>query len=267
VSALTILTWNVAGLRGLLRRAPDALADLLAQRAPEVVCLQETKLQEKDVAPMEAQLALSGYHTVWSSSTDRLGHAGVSIFCRRKPTEVEFTLPGGAYANTGRMISFAYAGLRIVNVYVPNAGSGLKNLEPRVSTWDPALAAHLKALRKKAPVVLVGDLNVAPAPIDVYDPVRLLRAAGFTEEERQSFAEHLVGQGLVDVYRTLNPKTQAFTFYTWRGAMRRQKKGWRLDHFLISPELMPKVKHCTILHEIDASDHVPVELGLIAPKA
>ena len=260
--ALHLISWNVAGLRGLLRRAPTALAELLADEQPDVCCLQETKLQAKHVPEVTASLALDAYTAHWSCSSERLGHAGVLTLCRQPAQSVHLGLGAGAYANAGRAITSSHAGLQVVNVYVPNSGDQLKNLTPRLNAWDPALAAHVRQLAQAGPVLLTGDLNVAPSPLDVYDPKRLLRSAGFTEEERHSFATHLQGQGLVDAFRQLHPEAQAYTFFSWRGGMRAKAKGWRLDHMLLTPQLLPRLRSCTVLSTVPGSDHVPISLRL-----
>ena len=260
---LRIITWNVAGLRGLLRRAPQALADLLKEQTPDLLCLQETRLQERDIAAMQQLDILRPYFLLWHCSTDRLGHAGVAMFSRRRPTTYRCGLPGAAFDTCGRALSVALNGIVFINVYVPNAGDQLKNLRPRLRQWDPALGAYVASLTEHGhKVVLLGDLNVAPQPLDVYDPLRLQHSAGFSPQERRSFARHLLAQGLVDVWRHLHPNQQQFSFFSWRGGMRAKQKGWRLDHFLLPQQLLPQVVDCSILPTPTASDHQPVRLWL-----
>lgn len=260
---LHILTWNVAGLRGLLARQPTAIADLLATEAPDVLCLQETKLQNKHVAEVSARLNLGdGWTQAWECSTHRLGHAGVAIFSRVPPRAVHCGLPALGETASGRVISMDFDGFCLVNTYSPNAGEGLKNIVLRVDQYDPALAAYLRG--SKQPAVLTGDLNVAPEPADVYDPVRLgrLQAPGFSDQERQSFFDNYQAAGWIDAFRALHPQVRAYTFYSYRMQMRSKGKGWRLDHFLVPPALMPRVRDCYVLEAVIGSDHVPVGLAL-----
>ena len=260
---LRILTWNVAGLRGLLARQPSAIADLLAAEAPDILCLQETKLQNKHVAEVSARLDLSDAWTqAWECSTHRLGHAGVAIFSRVRPQAVHRGLPSLGELASGRVIGMDFDGFRLVNTYSPNAGEGLKNIVLRVDQYDPALAKFLQS--SDLPTVLTGDLNVAPEPADVYDPVRLgrIQAPGFSDRERQSFRDNYQAAGWVDAFRALHPQVRAYTFYSYRMQMRSKGKGWRLDHFLVPPALMPRVADCYVVDSMTGSDHVPVGLAL-----
>ena len=256
-----IISWNVAGLRGLLRRAPTALAELVAREQPDMICLQETKLQQRDEAGVEAALNLPVWTCAWNSSGVRLGQAGVATLMRQGAAAVDRGPVHSAFAEDGRIIVSRHAQFALVNVYVPNAGDGLKTLSRRLEDWDPMLADHLARLRRQGTqVILAGDLNVAPAPLDVHDPRTLVKYAGFTPEERASFAQHLLGQGLVDAFRHLHPEVRAYTFFSWRGQGRARSRGWRLDHFLLSPELMVGLRDCYIMPEVTASDHLPIGL-------
>ncbi|RYF08190.1 MAG: exodeoxyribonuclease III, partial [Deltaproteobacteria bacterium] len=201
----------------------------------------------------------------WSCSTTRLGHAGVVTISRRAPRAARCGLRALGRGASGRVVTTEHDGFSLVNAYVPNAGEGLKNLPMRLERWDPALARH--SARQGPRCIVAGDFNVAPAPEDVYDPIRLarLRSPGFTQEERASFRQHLLERGLVDAFRQLHPQVCAYTFYSYRAQMRQKGKGWRLDHFLLTPALLPSLHDCFILDGCLGSDHVPVGL-VIEPK-
>ena len=141
-----LITWNVAGLRGLLAKHPDAISELIAAEAPDVLCLQETKLQTKHVEDVSARLELGPEWTqVWECSTHRLGHAGVALLTRLTPRSVACGLPALGELASGRVIAAAFDGFRLVNTYSPNAGDGLKNIQLRVEQFDPALAQYVQA--------------------------------------------------------------------------------------------------------------------------
>ncbi len=262
-SECRLITWNVAGLRGLLAKQPHAISDLVAAEAPDVLCLQETKLQTQHVEDVAARLGLGPeWEQIWECSTRRLGHAGVAVLTRLKPRSVVCGLPALGELASGRVISVVIAGFRLVNTYSPNAGDGLKNIALRVEQFDPALAQHVRA--GAVPTILTGDMNVAPEAEDVYDPVRLgrLQAPGFSDQERQSFRKNFCDPGLVDAFRALHPQVRAYSFYSYRGAMRPKGRGWRLDHFLVPQSLMPQVTDCFIMEHTVGSDHLPVGLSI-----
>ena len=138
-----------------------------------MLLLQEHKLQESHCAEVDAALAaaLPGWRAHWSCSTDKKGYSGVALLAApgAPPAAVAAGLPG--HDGEGRVLTAEYDAFFLVNVYVPNAGEGLKRLDYRVGEWDAALAAHVAALEARGkPVVLAGDLNVAAQEIDIHSP-------------------------------------------------------------------------------------------------
>ena len=257
-----LMTWNVAGLRGLLRRDPMAIAQLVAAHRPDVLCLQETKLQEQHVEEVAAALGLAGWSASWSCSTTRLGYAGVVTLSRHPPRAAAAGLPALGLLASGRLVTSRHQDFTLINTYSPNAGVDLKNIDLRVGQYDPALGRHAGAQGSR--FILAGDLNVAPQPPDVYDPQRLARldAPGFSRAERDSFARCFLQRGLVDAFRLCHPEVRAYTFYSYRAQMRAKKRGWRLDHFLVSAAMVPAVHDCFVLDQVQGSDHLPVGLVL-----
>ncbi|KAG2450155.1 hypothetical protein HYH02_000257 [Chlamydomonas schloesseri] len=247
---LNILSWNVAGLRALLKKTPDAVSSLVAREGAQVVCLQEHKLQAGNQQEVEGLLGLKGWHHAWAFSTAKLGYSGVSVHTAQPPLSVVVGLGhGGAGApdpdpeheGEGRVVTVELEGVFVVNVYVPNSGEGLKRLDYRVGRWDGAFAAFLRGLQARGkPVVVTGDLNCAHKEIDIHAPKTNLKSAGFTPEERESFGRLLLGEaGLADTFRRLYPDTVAYTYFTRRFNCREKNKGWRLDYFLTSESMMP----------------------------
>jgi exodeoxyribonuclease III len=151
----------------------------------------------------------------------------------------------------------------VVNAYVPNSGQGLKRLDYRVKEWDAQFSRHVKSLEEKKPVILTGDMNCAAEAIDIHSPKTNLKSAGYTPEERASFAACYVENGLVDCFRHMNPTAVGFTYWGYRGNLRAKNKGWRLDYFLISDTLVNKAYDAYHLTEYFGSDHCPLGLTLI----
>lgn len=263
-----MITWNVAGLRALMKKSPGVFPELVAREAADVLCLQETKLQEGHAhTGLAEQMGLPGWHAHWNCSTARLGYSGVAVLSRVPPLSVRLGLGQEEHDGEGRLITAEFPDFFLVNVYVPNSGEGLRRLEYRVGPggWDAALVAHLADLRARKPVVVTGDLNCAHQEIDIHSPKTNLRSAGFTQEERDSFASRLLCEAcLADTFRRQHPGVAAYTYFTYKFNCRAKGKGWRLDYFLVSESLMERVHDSFLLPDVLGSDHVPIGLTLKA---
>ena len=129
-------------------------------------------------------------------------------------------------------------------------------------TWEEAFRDYLLALDAKKPVVVCGDLNVAHTEIDLKNPKTNRKNAGFTDEEREKMTE-LLAAGFTDTFRALYPdKTGIYTWWSYLRKARETNAGWRIDYFLVSDRLAPKIEEATIHNEIFGSDHCPVGLVL-----
>ncbi|KAK3923088.1 Recombination repair protein 1 [Frankliniella fusca] len=247
-----ISSWNVAGLKAWVKKSG---MEFLKHEDPDILCLQETKCSEKKLPP---EAKVEGYHTYWLSG-EKEGYAGVAVLSKTKPLEVKFGIDKPEFDSEGRVITAEYEKFYLVNVYVPNAGQGLKSL-PRRLEWDPAFRAYLKNLDEKKPVILCGDLNVAHNEIDLANPKTNTKNAGFTPQEREGMSE-LLKQGFVDTFRNLYPdKSGAYSFWTYMSNARSRNVGWRLDYFITSERFMPQVCDNVIRNEVFGSDHCPITL-------
>jgi len=276
--AFKVMSWNVAGLNALLSKEPGLLRALAERESPDVLCLQEHKLQEGKVEEFEARLReqLPGYESFeWSCSGPpaNKGYSGVVTISKVRPLSVTRGLPGVADADDpevnheGRVVVTEHAGVYVLNAYVPNAAKGGKDgalgrLALRTDVWDPAMAAAVRGLEGEKPVVVAGDLNCAREEIDIHNPKGNLKSAGFTPEERASFAEQYMGNGMVDPFREQHPGVVGYTYYGYRFNMRAKGKGWRLDYTLCSASLRDRCHDAFLLPDVMGSDHVPVGLTL-----
>lgn len=138
-------------------------------------------------------------------------------------------------------------------------------MEYRVNFWDKAFFDYVGSLKQTKDVVVTGDLNCAAHPIDIHNPKGNLRSAGFTQEERDSFAAALDRLGLVDAFREIYPKVVAYSYWGYRFNARQNNKGWRLDYFLVSRALWGDVHECFHMPEVLGADHCP--LGLVLKRA
>lgn len=256
---MLLATWNVNSVRVRLPR----LCAWLERRQPDVVCLQETKVADAEF-PVD-ELAKLGYRALLNGQPT---YNGVALLSR-----VEATDPVRALDDRDdpqrRLLAATVAGVRVVNVYAPNGGEVGSDKYAYKLDWYRRLAAFLaRHLDPGAPVVLCGDLNVAPADRDVWDPEGWRGQTLCSEPEREAFRA-LEAWGFRDALRLLHPETPGL--YTWwdyrEGAFHR---GWglRIDHVLLTA---PLAARCTAV-EVDRperkgpkpSDHAPV-LVTLAP--
>ena len=250
---LKIITWNINGLRSILRKN---FHSFVAEHQPDILCLQETRVDEKSCPVIE------GFsHTFFHHCTCKKGYSGTAIFSQISPLQVRY-LDVDAEHPEGRIIVAEFPRFFLINTYVPNSQNDLRRLSYRVHIWDTAIRSFLKRLEATKPILWCGDLNVAHQPIDLFDPQHNHENAGFTDEERQSFSEHLKA-GFVDVFRHFHPQQpKCYTWWSYRMHARERNIGWRIDYFLSSPPLLPFLSSCKILSQVNGSDHAPVEVIL-----
>ncbi|XP_004236570.2 DNA-(apurinic or apyrimidinic site) endonuclease, chloroplastic [Solanum lycopersicum] len=256
-----LLSWNVNGLRALLKLKNLCIQQLADREDFDVICLQETKLQEKDVEAIKE--SLHDYkNSFWTCSVSKLGYSGTAIISRIKPVSIKYGLGIPDHDTEGRLVTVEFDNFYLLCGYVPNSGDGLRRLTYRITEWDPSLGSYMKELEESKPVVLTGDLNCAHEEIDIYNPTGNKRSAGFTEEERQSFETNFLNKGFVDTFRKQHPGVVGYTYWGYRHGGRKTNKGWRLDYFLVSECISEKVHDSYILPDVDGSDHSPIGLVL-----
>lgn len=256
-----LLSWNVNGLRALMKLKNLCIQQLADREDFDVLCLQETKLQEKDVEAIKE--SLHDYkNSFWTCSVSKLGYSGTAIISRIKPLSIKYGLGIPDHDSEGRLVTVEFDNFYLLCGYVPNSGDGLRRLAYRITEWDPSLGNYMKELEKSKPVVLTGDLNCAHEEIDIYNPAGNKRSAGFTEEERQSFETNFLNKGFVDTFRKQHPGVVGYTYWGYRHGGRKTNKGWRLDYFLVSECIADKVHDSYILPDVDGSDHSPIGLVL-----
>lgn len=255
---MRIATYNVNGVNGRL----PVLLRWLEESAPDVVCLQELKAPQEKFP--EQAIRDAGYDVAWHGQKSWNGVAILSRIGEIK--ELRRALPGDPDDVNSRYIEAVVNGVLIGCLYLPNGNPapGLK-FDYKLS-WFKRLAAHAKELlAQDLPVVLTGDFNVMPTELDVYKPERWVNDALFRPETRAAFHD-LVAQGWTDALRTLHPGEKIYTFWDYfRDAFGRDA-GLRIDHFLLSPQLVPRLKKAQVDKHVrgweKSSDHAPVWIEL-----
>jgi exodeoxyribonuclease-3 len=255
---MRIATYNINGMGA---RQP-VLLRWLEQSRPDVACLQELKSPQERF-PQEELRAL-GYEAIWHGQKS---WNGVAILARAGlPIETCRGLPGDPDDSHSRYLEAEIGGLRVACLYLPNGNPAPGPKFDYKLRWFERFILHAKDLMALGkPVVLTGDFNVIPTERDVYKPERWVDDALFRVETREAF-ERLMAQGWIDALRTLHPDETIYTFWDYfRNAFQRNA-GLRIDHFLLSPPLAPRLRACGVDVDVrgweKSSDHAPVWIEL-----
>lgn len=251
---MKIISWNVNGLRAILKKG---FADAFESLGADIFFIGESKLSDEGADfPFEPE----GYNVYHSVSKVKKGYSGVALWSKEKPLSVQYGLDGGLYSEEGRVIFAEYASFYFLGVYVPNSGEELKRLPFRLE-YEDRLRSFIEAASKKKPIIYAGDLNVAHNEIDIKNPAANRHNAGFTDEERNAFTL-LLSKGFVDSFRYLYPEAVTYSWWSYRFHARERNAGWRIDYFVLSESLLPKLEDSKIHTEILGSDHAPIELDI-----
>jgi exodeoxyribonuclease-3 len=247
---LKLATWNVNGIRARLSQVQE----WIAQERPDVVCLQEIKATI-DQIPV-ALCEMEGYWCYWHGGK---GYSGVALQVSQafSPERPAFAHPTFDYENRVVTVDLttALGEITVASVYVPNGGKDFRAKMQFLEAMDAYAASFQSSDRR---LVLLGDMNVARTERDVHPKERKPRAIGQLPEER-ALMERIIGRGLVDVGRTLDPDNDdLFTWWApWRN-MRQRNIGWRLDYVFASEALAARATACPVQKDIGTSDHAPV---------
>jgi exodeoxyribonuclease-3 len=248
-----LVTWNVNSLK---QRMPRVL-EFLEQHEPDIVCLQETKTTA-EAFPVE-ELAAAGYVGAHHSGGR---WAGVAVLGRTSmpPEDVTSGLPGEVAQDECRWVEATVGGVRVVSVYVPNGRSlDSPTFEQKLVFLD-AMRARVAALAG-TPLIVAGDMNIAPADLDVYDPAGFVGSTHTSDAER-SRLDGILSEGLVDAYRRLHPDEVGYTWWDYRAGHFHKKLGLRIDLVLASTDLAERLVECGIDRNYrkgaKPSDHAPL---------
>ena len=259
---MRLVTWNVNSLK---MRMPRVL-QFAEQHRPDVMCLQETKANLDAFPDLELQAA--GYHAVHQSGGR---WAGVALLARRELAleDPALSLPGDLVPEEARWCEATVGGVRIASVYVPNGRSPDNPEFPRKLAFLDAMAARIAQLQEQysGGVIVAGDMNIAPADADVYDPAAFLGSTHVTADERGRLQAMLDG-GMVDAYRALHPDEVQFTWWDYRAGNFHKGLGLRIDLALVSAPLASRLVACGIERDYrkgsKPSDHAPLVVELEA---
>lgn len=249
---MRIISFNANGIRSA---ASKGFFEWFSAQDADVLCLQETKAQEHQLA--DALFRPPGYNVFFRDASTKKGYSGVAIYCKKQPDEVRAGLGWAPFDEEGRYIEARFGDLSVISLYLPSGSSAEARQRFKFEVMDwirPKLTEMLASGRK---YVICGDWNIAHTAKDIRNAKSNEKNSGFLPEER-AWLSDLIGQdGWADAYRTLKPDSQDYTWWSQRGAARAKNVGWRIDYQMLSPNLKDGLRACAIAAEPKFSDHAP----------
>ena len=244
---MKIISWNVAGFRAVLKKGFE---DFFSRIDADIFCINESKVNRDqfDFNP-------EGYY-MYLNPAMKKGYSGILVYSKIEPLKVIYGMGIEEHDGEGRMITLEYNDFYLVSVYVPNVKRDLSRLEYRM-VWEDDFRKYVKELEKEKPVIICGDMNVAHEEIDIKNAKANRGNAGFTDEEREKMTE-LLESGFIDTYRYYNPLKEMYTWWSYMGKARMNNIGWRIDYFLVSKDIIDRVKNTFIYTDVMGSDHCPI---------
>lgn len=237
---------------------PERVFEFCEKTNADVYCLQEVKATSDQV--IFSNSLKDNYTCIWNPAC-KAGYSGTLVLTRNTPSDFLVDFDGDEFSTEGRVITVDFGEFYLVTAYTPNSQKELARLPYRLR-WEERFQRFITLLDTLKPVILCGDLNVAHTEIDIARPNSNHFSPGFSDEERQAFS-NLLSKGFVDVWRERNKDVQnVYSFWSYLGQARERNIGWRLDYFVVSERLLPKVIDCSYLTHVQGSDHCPLMLDI-----
>jgi len=252
---LKILSWNVNGIRALMKRG---FLEWLEKESPDILCLQETKATPEQLE--DSLREPKGYYAYWNYP-EKKGYGGVATFTKEKPLRVQNGFGISKFDIEGRVIITEYPALKLFNVYFPNGKQSEERLKYKLDFYD-AFLGFIDALKAKGEkLVICGDYNTAHKEIDIARPKGNEKISGFLPIER-AWMDRLVEHGYFDTFRHFNKEPGQYSWWDLKSGARARNVGWRIDYFFVSENLLESVSSAFIMPEVMGSDHCPVGIIL-----
>ena len=255
MKTIDILCWNVNGIRAIMKKG---FLEWLGQSSPDILCLQETRVQPDQISSDIQQL--SGYHVCWSYP-ERRGYSGVATLAKEKPAVIKTGFGIERFDIEGRVIVTEYSGFSLFNVYFPNGKMSEERLKYKMDFYN-AFLGYVDLIREKGgKIIICGDFNTAHKAMDLARPKENEKVSGFLPVER-AWIDTFVDHGYVDTFRHFNQQPNQYTWWDLKTRARERNVGWRIDYFFVNKEFIPHVKSAFILQEVSGSDHCPIGIEI-----
>jgi exodeoxyribonuclease-3 len=255
---LKIWSWNVNGLRAILNKG---FVENIKLANPDIIGLQETKLQEQQIPPELSELP--EYLVYWSHA-ERKGYSGTALFSKLLPQSFSSAFGSDEFDSEGRINIAEYDKFILFNIYFPNGQKDDVRLAYKLRFYDRCLEV-MEEKRQTGKIVLVsGDYNTAHKEIDLAHPKENSKTSGFLPIER-AWLDKIAEHGWVDTFRAFDPSPHQYSWWSYRAMARPKNIGWRIDYFWVNKEALEHITGAGIRQDIEGSDHCPVWVELTLP--
>lgn len=248
-----ILSWNINGIRAAHR---NGIVPFLKKECFDIVLFQEVKAGKMQIPE---EFHHMGYH-IDVCEAGKKGYSGVMAMTSQKPVSISHGIGFSEADGEGRSQIIEFGSYFLVNAYFPNSQRGLLRLDYKIE-FDEKFLDFCNGLRKKKPLVICGDFNVAHQEIDIARPRDNRNNAGFTDRER-NWMTRFLNAGYVDTFRLFTKEGGHYTWWSYRFDARSRNIGWRIDYFIVSDDIRTRVENSWIVDYANISDHAPVALDL-----
>jgi exodeoxyribonuclease III len=257
---LQLFSWNVNGIRALEKKG---FSNWLQSCGADIVMLQETKCSQEQLH--DALCNPVGFHAEWCAA-EKKGYSGVATFSRVPATAAACGFGEARFDAEGRVLISTFPQFTLFNTYFPSGTSGPDRVAYKLAFYQRFLTILHTYLEAGQRVIIAGDVNTAYAEIDLARPRENRKTSGFLPEERAALGEFFAA-GLVDTFRHIRPNEAKYSWWSQVTNARERNIGWRLDYFLVSPNLVPYIVDADIHPDVLGSDHCPVSLTLALPES
>ena len=250
-----LISWNVNGIRAVEKKG---FLEWLASSDADLVAVQETKAHPEQLS--EALLNPPGYHSDWNWA-EKKGYSGTGTYSRHAAIKVISGLGESRFDMEGRTLIHEFEPFVFFNIYFPNGGRGQEWVAHKLAFYKRCIEVVQGYMQAGRPVVITGDFNTAFAEIDLARPKENVNHSGFMPEERVGLGEFF-DAGLIDSFRYLHADTVKYSWWDMVTRARERNVGWRLDYFMVSPNLKDRLVAADIHDDVFGSDHCPISLTL-----
>ncbi|KAA3595749.1 MAG: exodeoxyribonuclease III [Calditrichaeota bacterium] len=251
---MKICTWNVNGIRAVSKKG---FGEWLTETQPEIVCLQETKINEEFQTELLAEL---GYHHFWNFA-EKKGYSGVATFTKTKPLSISKGIGIEKFDFEGRVLQTDFENYTLLNIYFPSGQRDHARVPFKMEFNEAVLDFCNKLRAEGKPLVVSGDYNIAHQERDLKNYKGNKNTSGFLPIERE-WLDKFFASGFVDTFREFEQETGFYSWWSYMGQSRAKNVGWRIDYNCITEDLKPNLKNAFITPQVLGSDHCPVFLEL-----
>lgn len=248
---LRVMSFNANGIRSAVQKG---FWDWFIQQNVDILCVQELKAQEVDLAKME----FTGNYQGYFHCAQRKGYSGCAIWTRQEPVAVRYGFGVPEFDQEGRYVEARFDDFIVISVYFP---SGSMNEDRQASKFRflDAFYPHLQTLKQQdKEIIICGDVNIAHQNIDLKNWKGNQNSSGFLPEERQWLTKVFLDLGWVDVFRYLEPQKEQYTWWSHRGQARAKNVGWRIDYHVATLKIAQRARCASVYADEKFSDHAPL---------